>query len=306
MKKSVRRVASATAEVAVGSPAARYGGIDVGELYIDMLCEKFKNRGVKTAMLEEKSKSEKRGSKKEISKIFGIEKGSVSAEDKKYRTLIIDGNAYMSSDDFAAYYKDLRNYKMPNFYSRGQKEYEEAAKLAENVQESGNPPKKAPWLTVTSHVKRFFRKIPYYLTREGSKELSDEWFPVDEPQNRVEGKGERMPRGVIRTLLVLTLSFMLVVCSSVMVSRASAKVSSLEDKIERLEAERDDLYTDLEVKNNMLEIKRIAVEEYGMISGEYAASRYLDITEDEKIENFDKAKEESLFSKLLRAIGLKD
>ena len=60
MKKSVRRVASATAEVAVGSPAARYGGIDVGELYIDMLCEKFKNRGVKTAMLEEKSKSEKR------------------------------------------------------------------------------------------------------------------------------------------------------------------------------------------------------------------------------------------------------
>ena len=76
-------------------------------------------------------------------------------------------------------------------------------------------------------------------------------------------------------------------------------------KIEKLEDIRDDLKTDLEVKNNMLFIKQTAVEEYGMISGDYAASRYVDLTEDEKIEHYgEETAEESLLSQLLRAIGL--
>jgi hypothetical protein len=92
-----------------------------------------------------------------------------------------------------------------------------------------------------------------------------------------------------------------------MVSRASAKNSSLEYKLDNLIAVKNDLEADLDVKNDMLDIKRIAVEEYGMISGEYAASRYVDVTEDEKIEVYgEKEKSESLLSQILRAIGLKD
>lgn len=301
MKKSRSRVVNATAETAIGSPSVQ-GGIDVSELYIDMLCEKFKNRGIKTAVATEARKAEK---KTRTQSNFGIAKAEISAKDKKYRTMVIDGESYMSSDDFAAYYKDLRGYKLPNFYSRAEKEYEEAAAAEKNVQESGKPPKKALWLAVTGHVKKKIKEIPHYLTREGFEEISREWFPKDEPENRRDGEKRRMPRSIASTLAILTISLLLIVCSSVMVSRASRDVSSLEDKIEELEAIRDDLNTDLELKNNMLEIKRIAVEEYGMISGEYAASRYLDITEEEKIENFENAdKEESLFNQLLRAIGL--
>ena len=299
MKKSRSRVVSATAETQSGSPSV-YGGIDVSELYIDMLCEKFKDRGIKTAAATESRRSERRA---QAEKFFGIEK-KISAKDKKYRTMVIDGESYMSSDDFAAYYKDLRGYKMPNFYSRPQKEYEEAAILANEVQETGKPPKKALWLTVTSRVKKKLKRIPHYLTREGFLELSREWFPIEESEKRGGGERGGMPRGIASTLAILTVSLLLIVCSSVMVSRASAEVSSLEDEIEELEEIKEDLSTDLEVKNNMLDIKRIAVEEYGMISAEYAASRYLDITEEEKIENFNGAeKEESLFSRLLKAIG---
>ena len=89
-----------------------------------------------------------------------------------------------------------------------------------------------------------------------------------------------------------------------MVSRASSEVSKLENKLDRLEAVRDDLATDLEVKNNLLEIQKIAVGEYGMISGDYAASRYVDVTEEEKIEvHGEKADEGSLIERILRAIG---
>jgi hypothetical protein len=89
-----------------------------------------------------------------------------------------------------------------------------------------------------------------------------------------------------------------------MVSRASWEVGRLEYRLERLEEERDDLATDLEVKNNLLEIQRIAVGEYGMISGDYAASRYIDVTEEEKIEMRESGKEkDSLLMRLMRAIG---
>jgi len=97
----------------------------------------------------------------------------------------------------------------------------------------------------------------------------------------------------------------MVVCSSVMVSRATASVGNLEDEIEELRDVRNDLEADLVVKNDMLNIKDIAVNEYGMISSDYATSRYLDVTEDERIEKYESnGKSDSLLTRLLKAIGL--
>jgi len=99
----------------------------------------------------------------------------------------------------------------------------------------------------------------------------------------------------------------MIVCSTVMVSRASGEISALEDKIESLDFEIKDLEGKLEQKNNMLDIKQIATEEYGMISAEYAASRYIDVTDEEKlvtVESEDKGS--SWLSEILRAIGFGD
>jgi len=121
------------ATVSVGAS----GSVDVCSLYIDMLCEKFKDRGIRTAGAsvdgngELYRQLEKKGAR------------GVNATDSKYKSLNINGRSFMTSDDFAAYYKDLRDYKMPRFYSRAESEYEAAKALAEkNVQESGNSPKK--------------------------------------------------------------------------------------------------------------------------------------------------------------------
>ena len=165
MKKTGASVAAAVAEPMTGT----YGGIDIGALYIDMLCEKFKNRGIKSGLSAEKSAEIRRNARS-----LGLEVDGVSAKDEKYNTMKIDGRAYMSSDDFAAYYKDLRGYRMPHFYARAEKEYEAAAAVS-NVQESGRPPKKAVWLAIRRRIESFAKSFV--------KE-----FVVDEVREQIKGE----------------------------------------------------------------------------------------------------------------------
>lgn len=299
MKKTVVRRVARAAEPMIGSTAG--AGVDVSGLYIDMLCERFKDRGIRTVG----------GTGKKSAALSGMPDlfaQTVSASDPKYRTMTVNGRSCMSSDDFAAYYKDLRGYKMPKFFSRDEREYKEAELLAKkNVQESGKTPKKALWLAIKGAVKKKAKEIPANMNREGFERFSAEWFPRNDEKTMVDEKGGAMPRGGIAIILAVTLSLMLIVCSTVMVSRASWEVGRLEYRLERLEKERDDLATDLEVKNNLLEIQRIAVGEYGMISGDYAASRYIDVTEEEKIEMRESGKEkDSLLMRLMRAIGFSE
>ena len=300
--KKTRVVASAT-EISVGSPSRANTGVDVSRLYLDILCEKFNNRGIKTGVMLD---AERRREKEKILGAMSNSKNApqiVSAYDDKYKKKDISGKTYMSCDGFAAYYKDLRGYKTPSFNTRAENEYREAAA---DVQDSGKPPKKAKWLTVRDAIKAQGIKLSSFFTQKGLERFVAEWFPIDNVENRREVNGRKLPPRVLSTMAIVAISLLLIVCSSVMVSRASAKVSELEEKIERLEYTRDDLQTDLELKNNMLDIQRIAVEEYGMIKGDYAASRYLDITEEEKIEVYESQGEsEGIISRLLRAVGLK-
>ena len=121
------------------------------------------------------------------------------------------------------------------------------------------------------------------------------------------GKRTRIPKGVLPMLCAVTVSLMLCVCASVMVSRASADVSSLEDRIDELTYQIGDLEGKLEVKNNMLDIKKTAVEQYGMISAEYASGRYIDIKDEESIKKHDgKASSSTWLSELLEAIGFEN
>ena len=120
----------------------------------------------------------------------------------------------------------------------------------------------------------------------------------------VEGKKKKIPRGALPTMAIVTMSLLLIVSSSVMVSRATGDVDKLEYEIEQLQVEKKDLEGKLIENSNMIEIKRVAVEEYGMISGDYAMSKYLDVTRDEGIELLErKDDDESLLERILKAIG---
>ncbi len=294
MKERQERIVAATAEPVSGSPSVARGGINISDLYMDMLCERYKNRGIKTGLADPKRKNDIEARAQKL----GISTEGEAARREKYKTLRIDGKSYMSHDDFAAYYKELRGYKLPGFYSRAESEYESANGGMKNVQESGNPPKKAIWLAIKRNtVSSALALFDTYIASERREHMKEEVKTV---------KAKRIPRGVLPVFAAVTLSALLIVCSTVMVSRATSAVGKLENEIEALEEERIDLNASLEVKNDMLEIKRLAVEEYGMISGDYAASRYLDLGNAEKVEVYDEKEEDgSLISQLLRAVGLK-
>ncbi len=295
MKEKQERIVAAVAEPISGSPSVVRGGINIGDLYMDMLCERYKNRGIKTGLSDPKRKRdiEKRAME------LGISTEGEPERREKYKTLKIDGKVYMSHDDFAAYYKELRGYKLPGFYSRAESEYETGIGGTKNVQESGKPPKKAIWLAVKRNtVDNAVSLFDTYIASERREHMKEEVKTV---------RAKRIPKGILPVFAAVTLSALLMVCSSVMVSRATSAVGQLENEIEVLEGEKTDLASALEVKNNMLDIKKIAVEEYGMIGGEYVSSRYLNLGEEEKIEVYDgKEKDGSLISQLLRAIGLKN
>ncbi len=308
MKKTGARPSARSMAVALGSPT-RGGGVDIAALYIDMLCEKFKDRGVRMSVRNGAKQEETRGGA--TRKLLGLypEHAGVSASDRKYNTQNINGRSCMSSEDFANYYRDLRDYKMPHFYSRDESEYEEAdAKaMAEKVQESGRPPKKAVRLTVAKRIGAKIKEIPSHLNADELGQFAENWFEISRDRDVIEGERKAMPKKAISAILVITLSLLMFVCSSVMVSRASADVSTLEDRIKALDAEIRDLEGKLNKKNDMLEIKRIAVEEYGMISADYATSRYVDIRDDEMIEDVsEKAQGTSWLAELLLAIGFGD
>ena len=133
-KKNVVRTCAAAVAANNGASTVE---VDVCSLYIDMLCERFKDRGIRTVGASAENA--------ELYRKLNMDRAQdgINASDAKYQSLNINGRPMMSSDDFAAYYKDLRDYKMPRFYSRAESEYETAKALAEKrVQESGNPPKK--------------------------------------------------------------------------------------------------------------------------------------------------------------------
>ncbi len=305
MKKTEIKTSSRSTAVALGSPT-QGRGVDIAALYIDMLCERFKDRGVKMSVKQ--GADVKREAESAMSRLIGLypERAGVSAHDSKYNTQNIKGRACMSSDDFANYYRDLRDYKMPRFYSRAESEYEEAdaAARAENVQESGRPPKKADRLTLKTRIGAKAKEAISHLNKNELGDLAEDWFEIKKDEEIREGDKKRFPKKTVSAILVVTLSLLLYVCSSVMVSRASAEVSSLEDRIEGLEYEIRDLEGKLNKKNDMLEIKNIAVNEYGMISADHVSSRYVDIKESEGFsETNEKSSGTSWLSEILRAMG---
>lgn len=268
---------------------------------IEELCEEFKNRGIaeKIASDTEKSRLKTDRAKKKY-----LPDVKISPKSKKYKTGIHNGKPYTSSDDFARYYKDLRDQNLPQPKAReGQEDADIKNSAADNQKLQS---KKEMRLAIIKIVKDklaawgIFPLRPLKFIEESNK-----GFDGDNPQNRGRAKHKKLPRGVLPTISLIAVSLLLIVTSSVMVSRMESDVARLESKLEKLQAYDSKLATDLEVKNNMIDIKKIAEEQYHMLGVEYKESRYLYIERDDSIQLGDTEVKQSAFIRLLQALGLK-
>ena len=99
---------------------------------------------------------------------------------------------------------------------------------------------------------------------------------------------------------------MLIVASSVMLTRAESRISALTLEAEELNDEIAELRSDVEVNNNLLQIREIATNEYGMVESEYVEMNYLDLQQKETIEVYENDRDGGIgLSALLSAMGIK-
>ena len=130
------------------------------------------------------------------------------------------------------------------------------------------------------------------------------WFdfsPVDTTQGT-----RRFPLSAFAAILAVAVSLMLIVASSVMIHHGEKRVSQLTVQVNELAGEVSDLKSELDVKNDLLVIRNVATEEFGMIEEKYVKMQYLSMGSGDSIEVFEEKKQENVgISAILSAIGLK-
>ena len=138
----------------------------------------------------------------------------------------------------------------------------------------------------------------------GLVEATRGWFDGSSGE-KAEGSAQRFPVSVIAAIVTVSISLMLIVAGSVMTRRAEKKVSELSDSISDAYVVLSDLEADLEVRDDLLVIREIAVKEYGMVGSEYVRSQYITLSEEDRIEVFEEEDDTMALSALLSAIGVK-
>lgn len=268
--------------------------------YIGLLCERFKNKGIAEKVNNDAQRDIEASNKRRSRH----KDGTIDPKSKKYKTSSYNGKLYTGSEDFARYYNDLRGPKTPEAASRDEEEYKKA--LADSQRQVKLQSKKEMRLAIRKLIGEKLSEIGLIPVRP--KKLMETvscGFPDAEAQGEVKVKHKGVPKGMLFAVIIIFVSLLLIVTSSVMVSRTESDISRLESRLEDLKEQEAKLNVDLEVKNNMIDIKEIAEGEYGMVSAEYVASRYISIEREDKVILDTSYSRESAIVRLFEALGLK-
>ena len=127
--------------------------------------------------------------------------------------------------------------------------------------------------------------------------------------NSKKGKNDRekkVPVSAFASIVAICGCMMMIVLSAFMVTSAESKISKLNSEVATLNAEIEDLEADLRSGSDLMEIRRIAVEEYGMVEVEYLKMDYITLEGEDRVEAFGKEERRGIgLSAILSALGLK-
>ena len=221
---------------------------------------------------------------------------SETAIDLQYRR----GKEHMSSADLVRYISDTRAAHLQTADLLGDTGIDECT--------GGNIKESCKALTEQKNEKKLSiaaraRQLPA-RAGEKLKQAMPTWFDASAPDTSKNSR--RFPLSAFAAMLAVATSLLLIVASSVMVRLAESDVSRLKTQISDISVQAEELKSDLEVGNNLLEIRQIAAEEYGMVAEDYVKMDYISLRGDDSVEVYQEEREESVgLSALLSAIGLK-
>jgi len=211
------------------------------------------------------------------------------------------GKESMSSDDVLRYFGENRRKHLQNADFEGNTGIDECG---------GDSQAKSSTALTPASEKRSIRRLPRRVTKGAARGVkrvlsrTPEWVDFSRPDTK--GEKRRFPLSAFLAVLAIAMCLMLIVASSVMLTRAEDEVSSLKKEIDEASAELSKMRSDYEVRNDLLEIRRIATEEYGMVSEDFVQMEYLEGGSEDSVEVFEETPRESVgLDAILSAIGWK-
>ena len=101
------------------------------------------------------------------------------------------------------------------------------------------------------------------------------------------GKKTAFPIGIVFGVIIITLLFMTLVSNYVAINEYTKEVAELSDSLEDLKNEEKRLNNDLSSKINKISAKDDAYNERGLVGASEIEKKYVQISEDEKIEVYE-------------------
>ncbi len=302
---------------------AECGGVDAR--YMDMFCERYRDRGIAGRVHADAVKQEK----KEALDRAGAPGSYISADRLAkeehldvYRSGVSDGRRYMTADDFARYYHDQRGYRFPQYRAATDKDRIKAVTAVTTTREElrSVEPKKAGWLTDMDKLPRFLRGIVQKPALKRLNEWAGETFPrvaeATETTEKIDTIGERsslrprrIPVGLAAALVTVVVSMSMVITGTVLVSQSTRELSRQKEMLAELREAHGELSDELALKNDSLHIEERAREELGMVSEKYLQGEFITEEREDELEVFDEKRDgekKTGLSWLLSAFGIGD
>lgn len=208
-----------------------------------------------------------------------------------------DNNAPLA-DDFITRRKTAADTNINNNEKSEEVKAEETKEVALSDTQSLAVEEKIPEMTVMS-IKGSGKNKQEVTTVFREKKNS---FVTD---NILEKKKKSFP---LKTVAVLALVFVLsvfIVNEYVLINEYSSDIAAMKNTLDELSAERDYYASQIEKKNNMIDIEKYASGELGMMSGGEVEKEYIIIEGEDTIEVYEPASDakDSLASIVMSALG---
>ncbi len=216
----------------------------------------------------------------------------------RYKTGSSDEGFYMTVGDYKRCFRDGMGYSPEAKVSRraramGGEWKPEHPAAAYRFDESAEP------RALTPSGER--RMAPAEAYREATVER---WFPREEIAPVKDRRLRSVPIGAVALVLLFAVILALPITLSVMVKERGDAVAAAESRLAELETEMTSLQNSLAAKNDLASIRKIAVDEYGMISTDISTTHYLALGGRDTVEAFSTDTENTGVVALLSALGI--
>ena len=220
---------------------------------------------------------------------YRLSRMSEAAITGRYR----EGKALMESEDLLRYFSETREKHIANA------DFSQNTGVDEIAEEECALVIAEEKTALLPMVKAEIKALPAKI-----KEKWPVWF--NGARADISGESRRFPLSAFAAIAAVAASLMLIVTSSIMVTRAEEELSQIKREVDLMAGEVAEMRSDMDVATNLMEVRRVATEEYGMVEEEYLKADYILIKPEETVEAFEEERANKFgIDALLSAIGIK-